>query len=398
MDSQEQLRKLIASHSDWPNWKIGEAMRPPIGESSVRRRLQRLGISRSKPASKPSPEEVEGKLAQLLQERLAEEGQKFLRDYASLPPVPKKIQAIHIKEMEVGEHKAVALFSDYHFGSEIDPRVTGGLAEYNMAIARDRLGKWRNAVLRFTQLQQVFCEVNELHLFALGDDFEGHGDMFDTQKLQMEESVFFQYVGFVIDMTEVLMSFLARYKKVYVHKVHGNHGRVAASAKGAYPPDNMELFAWREIQARCEAAAPGRFEFDISTSFWRMVELFGKFTFYIRHGHRIKGIGNTYVSALSNKLAMNSVVGEVINYMVKAHLHQSESMEAEIGGMIIQNGCFVGPSLLSVEGQKVAASLPSQEMFFVHPRHGLTDRHTLHLATPEEMRRNIEVWGRVKTS
>lgn len=389
MPKKESTRDKVKRLVLLGEWDRNIATKLGVTVQSVSLHRRELGLTANRPPKGVEVTTPTGITAEALEGFTKE----FFKKYAPLDSVPKQIRTVQVKDMQIGEHEAVAVFSDYHYGSLIDPRVTGGLAEYNMAIARERLTKWRNAVLRFTQMMQVVAKVDKLHVFALGDDLEGHGDMFPTQKLQMGESIYFQAMEFAEDMTTVLMSFLSRYRKVYVHKVYGNHGRIAADSKGSYGPDNVELFAWHIIKERCERLAPGRFEFNISESFFIRLDIFG-WSFYIRHGHKIKGIGNTYVSAQSNKLAMNSVVGEIINYMVKAHLHQSESMEAEIDGMVIQNGCFVGPSLYSVEGQKVSASRPSQELFFIHPKNGLTHRHTLHLADAKEMRRHLKVWGR----
>jgi len=117
---------------------------------------------------------------------------------------------------------------------------------------------------------------------------------------------------------------------------------------------------------------------------------------YARHGHRIGGLNRTYTGAADNKARMNSIVSDkrLINFMFKAHLHEAQEMENEIGGQVIQNGCFVGPSLLSVEGQRASASLPSQEMYLIHPKYGLTHHHRIRLATPDELRQGEMIRSR----
>ena len=49
-----------------------------------------------------------------------------------------------------------------------------------------------------------------------------------------------------------------------------------------------------------------------------------------------------------NKYRLNAIAGEVINYHIIAHHYEPQSIESEIGGESIVNGCFVGPSDLSV--------------------------------------------------
>ena len=339
------------------------------------------------------------------------EAASFLDERAPLAPVPDIIRATRIEDMGFDSAiEAVIPFHDYHFGSEIDPRVNGGFAFYNPDIARERLTRWRNLNLRFAQLQQLTATLDNAHILAIGDDFEGHGKMFGTQAFSMAEPIGFQYLGFVDDVSRVLLDLCERYKHITVYKVHGNHGRIAASAKDAYPPDNIELMAWQNIADRVRAAVGGEWvpgmtkggvrilgggqiDFYIASSPRMLLEILG-YKFFITHGHGMKGIQSTYTGAMATKLAWNSVVGETINYMVKAHLHEAQQAEHEIGGAIIQGGCFVGPSDFSISMSRPAASLPSQELFFMHPKHGKVHHETLHLASVEEMRQFQEWIGR----
>ena len=335
----------------------------------------------------------------------------FLNQYRDLPAVPKRVLATKREDMGFDTpQEAVALFSDLHYGSRIDRRATGGLAEYNIDLARERLTEWRNSLLRLHQLNSLVIKIPRLNIFALGDDLEGHGAMFGSQALQMETNVLFQQMGFVEDMTNVILAFTARYPAISIYKVYGNHGRIAPKSRDSYGPDNLELFAWDQIASRVQLALAkdgvepgvrtesrngiiqitgGKVDFHITPAFFIRVMIRGQ-EFFARHGHMIGGLQQTYTGAIGNKLTMDSVIGKVIPYYLKAHLHEAQSAEAQIGGEIIQNGCFVGPSLLSVERNRASASLPSQEFYLVHPRKGLTHHHRIHLATPDGIR-NSEV-------
>jgi len=318
----------------------------------------------------------------------------ILEERAPLPAVPDKILATKISDMGFDtEQHAIACFSDYHFGARVDPRVTGGIGGYDVATARYRLADWRDGVLRFTQMMQTTLTVPVLHILALGDDMEGNGHMFGTQAIEMELSAYFQFIGFVADMTDTLVSLQARFDKIHVYKVFGNHGRLSGNKRDGYDPDNYELMAWETIAARCELAAPGKFTFDISPAFFQIVDILG-YSFYLRHGDGVN-LHSTYVGVVDNKLAMNSIVNEVLNYMVLGHHHTASEREEEISGAVLSNGCFVGPSLYALKMRRPRANRPSQEMFFVHPKKGITHRHRIHLATEEEVRdiNKIKQWG-----
>ncbi len=339
-----------------------------------------------------------------IQARAAE----FLTEYRSLPAVPDFIRATKIEDMGFESSQVgVALFSDLHYYSRIDRRASNGFAEYNIDIARDRLARWRNGVLRFTQMNQVWVDLDELFILALGDDLEGHGQMFQSQALQMSESIIFQMMGFAEDMTGIILSFLERYPHLTIIKVPGNHGRTSERARGSYTPDNFELMAWEIIAERVRhqtggewvtsengvrSLTGGKVDFHIHYGAIALFEIMGWLCLG-RHGHGIKGLQSTYTGALNNKFRLNAVVGEIINYYFKAHLHEAQSSESEIQGEIMQNGCFVGPSLLSVEMSQAAASLPSQEFMLFHPKRGKTHHYRIHLAEVSEVRQ-VEVIGR----
>ena len=391
---------------------VNEEFAVALSRESVYSVLKRSGIRMEYAyidGSKAQVKRREESLDQLRSE-LQENAAAFLADYRPLAPVPAQLRATRLEEMGFDSPiEAIIPFHDLHFGSFIDPRVSAGFAYYDPDVARERLVRWRNLVLRFTQREQLTTTLENAHLLALGDDIEGHGEMFGTQKLGMAEPVGFQVLGFVDDMSNVLLSYLERYKHITVYKVHGNHGRITAKARDSYPPDNLELTAWGNIADRVRVHTGGDWlpmtpagvrvlkggmiDFYIASSPVMLLEILA-FKFLIMHGHGVKGLASTYTGAIDTKLRYNSIIGETINYLVKAHLHESQQAEHEIGGAIIQGSCFVGPSLLSISGSRPQANLPSQELFFMHPKHGKVHHEVLHLATVKEMRQFHEWVGR----
>ena len=376
----------------------GDIFAPPNPNSNVKYCPKHPG---GRASDKPSDPKVDLSAEQL--ERLS----GFLQARSPIPPIPDKVRATRIEEMGFDSlQQAVALFSDLHYYSKIDRRVTGGLGEYNIDIARERLARWRDGLLRFTQMSQLIFSVDTLHLFALGDELEGTGRMFPTQALQMSEPILFQVMGFVEDMTNILLGFLTRYKKVVIYKVPGNHGRLASRAREAYTPDNAELFAWEIIGERLRNAAGGEWketangihsleggliDLHIHRSFFTAVRIFN-WLCVGRHGSGVGDLMRTYTGAFDVKLRMNSLMGEIIHYYFQGHHHEPQAAEKEIQGEVIQNGCFVGPSLLAIERSRPEAGLPSQELLFLHPKYGKTHHHRIHLATAEEVR-HLEVIG-----
>lgn len=407
-------KRMLALHGEG---KSNEAIQAVLAKEfpanvitarTVAERLWKLGARAHSEGSRAEGSQVEMSESDKLVEHLLGKAAEFVAGHKALPPVPEHIKAVRLEDMGFDTPQVgVSLFSDLHYYSKIDRRASNGLAEYNIDIARERLARWRDGVLRFTQMSQFSMELDTLHLLALGDDLEGHGQMFQSQALQMSESIVFQIMGFVEDMVSIILSFLERYKHISVVKVPGNHGRTAMRARGAYTPDNFETVAWQLIAERVRNQTGGEWhtsdngnmhlegglvDFHIVYGAIGFVDILG-WLCAVRHGHNIKGLQATYTGAIDNKLRLNSVIGEIINYYFKGHLHEAQAAEHEVIGEIIQNGCFVGPSLLSIEMSRAAASLPSQEFMLFHPKRGKTHHYRIHLAEVAEIR-NLEVIGR----
>jgi hypothetical protein len=236
--------------------------------------------------------------------------------------------------------------------------------------------------------------VETYHLFALGDEFAGHGKMFTVQPFNLDNTILFQVIGFVDDMSRVITDYLQRYQRIVVYKVHGNHGRIGYKRDDLPQWDNMELLAWMMVRDRIRSAGLGedRVDFHITVSPFILAEIMGR-TFLGTHGETTRPFSPYAASGVYNaKLRTNALLGEVDNYWVLAHHHVPYSMERELDGEIVGNGSISGPGDLAINRMR-EANLPSQKLFFVHPTHGITHPHTIHLATVEEILK-VHVIGR----
>ena len=289
------------------------------------------------------------------------------------------------KDMGFGPQHQVAVFSDYHRGEVVDPRETGGLGNYNVDVARERLARWRDGVVRFRQTYRF--DVEKLWIPALGDEVAGHGQIFPAQAYFLGEHWLEQVMGFVTDMEEVLRFFAQSYPEVQVIKVIGNHGRTGTKHNERPFRDNIEPILWSWLKDRLRDVP--NLNIHIADGFFAVADILGH-SFYFTHGEDVRPYSPYAASGgMNTKLRMNAILGFVINYFVCAHHHQNFEFEKEIGGRFMVNGSFVGPSMLSVHWLH-EANLPSQLIFAVHPKWGVTHRTNLVLAQPEEIRQ-IEV-------
>jgi len=321
-----------------------------------------------------------------LEDRIAE-----IRATLDPLPAPHPKVLVNVDDEDAlgfGPQVQVALFSDYHRGEVVDPRETGGIGNYNTAIARERFTRWRDGVLRFRQTYRF--PISKLYVPDLGDDIEGHGQIYPAQAFYMDTNLQEQVVGFVADMEDALRLFCQVYPEVEVFHVPGNHGRGSAKRNERPFMDNMENIMWLWLRDRLVDVP--NLTIRVEPSFFVLVDILG-WTFYFSHGDDVLPMSPYAKRGGQNtKLRMNAVTGEHINYMCIGHSHTNIELEPEINGRLMVNGAFSGPSMLSVQGMH-EANLPSQLIFAVHPKWGITNRTNLTLATPEEIR-NVTVFGR----
>jgi hypothetical protein len=315
------------------------------------------------------------------------------RAWATIKPLPAPSPQVLLKlaneaDLDFSPQTQVALFSDLHAREVVDPRETGGIGLYNHAEMLKRLTAWRDGIVRFKQTYRF--PVNTLHIGALGDDLEGHGQIYPAQAYFMDGNLFEQVMEFVCNMESILQFFAQVYSNVIVDHVPGNHGRTGIKRGDRPFMDNIENIAWSWI--RDKLVGVPNLEIRVHTTFFTLVDILG-WTFYFAHGDDvIPASPYAQRGGQNTKLRMNAVTGELINYMCIGHSHKNFEIESEINGRLMVNGSFVGPSMLSVQGMH-EANLPSQLIFAVHPKFGITHRSNLTLARAEEIR-NVTVFGR----
>jgi hypothetical protein len=305
------------------------------------------------------------------------------------PPHPNvMLKLADETDLDFRPETQVALFSDLHRNEVIDPRETGGIGLYNEEVMHERLARWRDGVPRFKQTYRFPVPI--LHIGALGDDMEGHGQIYPAQAYFMDRHLLDQMMGFVCDMEGVLRLFAEIYEQVIVDHVPGNHGRGSAKRNERPFIDNIENIAWMWL--RDKMADVPNVTIRVHTSFFALVNILG-WNFYFAHGEEVLPL-SPYAKrgGMNTKFRMNAVTGEHIDYMCIAHSHTNVEIENEISGRLMVNGAFPGPSMLSVHDMH-EATLPSQLIFAVHPKHGITHRTNLNLASADEIR-NVKVFGR----
>ena len=95
------------------------------------------------------------------------------------------------------------------------------------------------------------------------------------------------------------------------------------------------------------------------------------------HGDDIKPSGShlSSLNTLSEKMA--GIIGEVSEYTLAGHFHNSGEWETNHGRVIL-NGAFTGGDMYSLKSLQLK-SRPCQRVFGIHDKRGITWSYNLHL-------------------
>ena len=291
-----------------------------------------------------------------------------------------------------GKGEAIILpISDVHMGEVIDLAQMAGRNAYNRAIARRRLERLFQNVVKLGTVHWSGPPPSVIYVALMGDLVSGeiHEELAKTNDLLA--------IPAVRDISECLTAglklLLAHFScDVRVVSVPGNHGRTTRKpeAKGFVVDSYDTLVAWsleRWFAAAREHGdkAARRISFSEPPSGDALINIHG-WNLLLTHGDRIGsrgGAGFVGVAATAargfKRLVMDfAAEGVVIDKIIIGHFHTPLELEE---GFV--NGCVAGPSEYSRSG-RMGVHPAAQWMLTVHPRHGVARRWLIQVGDPAE--------------
>lgn len=274
---------------------------------------------------------------------------------------------------------AVALSSDWHIGAEIRADETGGLGEYNLEIFHQREKQWQDDILEYLHRQSRISNIRRLHVFKLGDNFDGDG-IYRGQKDHLEVDVTEQLFTGLSTFGGTLVEFQNDYD-VEVWAKGGNHGRVGMKDENKHHV-NWDYIAYRFLER--ETSQQPKIHWHLDKAWWSIADVLG-WRFLLMHGEDIKAWNGLPHYGIDRAFARYIQMGLVFEYMAIGHFHQPAEFDAPIGEKIV-NGAAPGPSFYSLKKLNTG-SRPSQLLFGVTAEQGLYWRHTVYLDDAQPRRR-----------
>lgn len=291
----------------------------------------------------------------------------------------------------------MTLWSDWHFGEVVRKKDVGGVNEFNIKIAQERIRRLTERVIKLSLHHMVNPDYPGIVCALGGDMISGdiHEELAETNDAPTMEVLLLLYDALVAALTTLADAF----GKVFVPCVSGNHGRY--DKKPRYKQRATRSFEWH-LYMMLEK----HFKNDARVTFHIPQETDAYFAvaghrFLLTHGDTlgVKG-GDGIIGALgpiargATKVGRSEAqIGRNFDTLMMGHWHTY--IPRGDASPVIVNGALKGYDEYARLAMRVPFSRPCQALWFVHPEHGITAQWCVFLDERKNMAKTndfVTVW------
>lgn len=301
---------------------------------------------------------------------------------ASTASPPAWLATAHPKRAKAAPEVPVATWSDWHFGEVIQPGAVNGFNAFDSEIARERI---RKLVEHTIDLCRNHGPGNYpgIIINLLGDFISGglHPELAKSDE--------YARIPAALEVRDILVWALSRmadeFGAVFCPCTSGNHGRdtMKPEYKG-YLHHNFDWLIYQLLQRHF--AEDKRISFLIEPSNEAYYSVFGT-KILAMHGDMlgVKG-GDGIIGAIGPIMrgeiktrGQATSLGRPYDMLIIGHWHQ----ELWLPRALVNNS-LKGFDEYAKDSLRAVPSVPSQSLFFIHPRRGVTSRWSVLVDEPKE--------------
>lgn len=268
----------------------------------------------------------------------------------------------------------VTMWSDWHWGEKVRPEEMAGVNEFNRKIAKQRLKKLVGSIVNLTDNHMGKLQVPGIVVCLGGDMISGdiHEELQDTNDGYTQE--------IMLELQDELVTALTvmadHYGKVFVPCVVGNHGRMSHKprAKGrVFTSFEWNLYNQLERHFRNDK----RFRFLIPSETDAPFTVLGH-RFHLTHGDSLGVRGGDGIIGCIGPIARGAMkvgrseaqIGRDFDTLIMGHWHTY--IPRGDAAPVIVNGTLKGYDEYARIFLRVPYTRPSQALWFVHAKYGIT--------------------------
>lgn len=259
--------------------------------------------------------------------------------------------------------------SDFHWGESVDPRQIGGVNEFSMAIAHQRLRTMIEVTIDLLRNHITSQGGYPGIVLALGGDMVS-GDIHEELQATNEAEIMKVVVDLYGALVWAIGALADEFGRVFVPAVSGNHGRNTHKirAKGR----NFTSFDWLlYVFLAKHFDGDSRVQFFVPDGPDALYSIYGH-RYLLTHGDQFRG-GDGMIGALGpiirgdhRKRSRNSQIDMEYDTMLIGHWHQLIQLQR-----LIVNGSLKGYDEYAYSNN-FGFEPPRQALWLTHPQHGIT--------------------------
>ena len=296
------------------------------------------------------------------------ETQKPITIYKSSQLIPKK--QTKIKET------AMLLLSDSHADQQILSKRVQGLEDYNFDVACRRAERLVDTTISHLFDNMKNYQFDHLIIAGLGD--YSSGEIHNLQNYSKWGNAIKSSIGIGELLACMIADFSRYFKQITVYSVPGNHARRSLKKDYHGAHNNWDYLTMIHAATRLKPLIDEkRLRFVIPDAFSCEVDVYN-YSFILNHGDDIQGWGGSSLPyyGIERKtrrlIAVGAVKNKVPNYFLYGHFH-TETKHQHTTGETIINGAWTATDEFALE-KLGAYSEPSQLLFGIHPKYGISWR------------------------
>lgn len=282
----------------------------------------------------------------------------------------------------------VLVLSDLHWEEAVNKDEIGGVNQYNLPIARQRLKQLGQNLIDVCFSHMVKPDYPGLVIMMPGDNFSGNlHDLNETNELPMMAA----FNDLQNHLTALFDELLKHFKNIFVVGTAGNHGRNSIKPKTKNrATDNWDWLLYVQMESYYRGKGEKNIQFLSPTSPDVLFKIYNT-RFMLTHGDQFRG-GDGMIGPLGpimrgdwKKRGKQMQIDQNYDVMVMGHFH----FYMYVYNRLLVNGSLKGydeyANLLNLPFQP-----PLQALFLVHPERGIT--FNIPIPVEEKVKREPGEW------
>jgi predicted phosphodiesterase len=339
-----------------------------IKERSAKQCANCYDFSRKHQLSKKEKERL------VLEEKIVEGVVTYLK---ATPSHVHRLEPTKVNKKHATAHEMMLLLSDAHFSEVVDPRIAMGIV-YNEDIAKRRLERIRDVVVRYKQLRESSYPISKLTIAVLGDMLSG--DIHEELEINNENPLPVALVTLAYYLHDMFSSLQAEFGDVEAIFVPGNHPRTTKKMRFK----QRTTTNWEYVLGHMVKALAGEsYKVSVPLAIVPIIKVFN-WRIGLHHGDSIKSnsfAGIPFYGMRQRREAVQALLRHLdqpaVDFLCFGHFHMPTVLEGTDATIII-NGSVKGGDEYSI-GNYFASNDPVQYLLTFHQKHGLTDYSRINL-------------------